>query len=170
MINDIKQIIRKGASFAKQGISHSRNKEEVNNTFRLQMEAITSSDSDLGRDGSVILKKKIVLKPKDVHIASRFFSSRDLPKASSEAYSNIFLRPRRKALANTHDTMPADMTFTINKRPSYYFSYRRSARRASYYVLIGEGTKSVTHMVSLCDDCHQQRDHHHNSRTRNSQI
>jgi hypothetical protein len=60
-----------------------------------------------------------------------------------------------------------NITFPLNKSPSYYICCKCAAKPADYYVLTGENPKSPTEMIPLCDVCYPQQQQHNISRRNN---
>jgi hypothetical protein len=76
MITTLQQIIDERISFLKEQINHE-SKPEVNSTFQLQIDAISSID-DIELIEPIILEKKTLLKnSKDVHESDRLFAELD---------------------------------------------------------------------------------------------
>ena len=77
VISTLQQIIDERISFLKEQINQD-NKQEVNSTFQLQIDAIRSVDDDIEKVEFIIQEKKALLKnSKDVHESDRLFAELD---------------------------------------------------------------------------------------------
>ena len=77
MITTLQQEIDERISFLKEQINQG-NKPEVNKTFQLQIEAISSVNDNIELIESIILQKRALLKnSKDVHESDRLFAELD---------------------------------------------------------------------------------------------
>ena len=77
MITTLQQEIDERISFLKEQINQG-NKPEVNKTFQLQIEAISSVNDNIELIESIFLQKRALLKnSKDVHESDRLFAELD---------------------------------------------------------------------------------------------
>jgi hypothetical protein len=97
-ITTLQQIIDERISFLKEQINRG-NKREVNSTFQLQIDAISSVDDNTEKVESIILQKKALLKKsKDVHESDRLLAELDGLEWLQRQIAVYTLERRRKVL------------------------------------------------------------------------
>lgn len=146
----LQQIIDKRISLPKPETNRDENKQQVNESFHIQIHAMRFVDKE--NVETIILPKKTLMKnSKYVHEGDRLFVEQYGLKGRPGNGSIFSWEEGGNGGANTRYMIPTNIAFLIKKSPSYFVCCKCATKLANYYALIGRNPKSPTQIISICD-------------------